>query len=497
MRALLLLFMAVCAGCASAPVDSDPVRFEPTLSYRLLVATPVVDFEREEWNGKPSRRFSVEADAATLQAALVTSLQKQGPFQEIGLLPLAGGKGKALGRAAEDGADLLLETRIRRRVASYLGSNGLYLPNLFLWVMAWVPSWWVKDETFALEIEVDVDLRSVHSGRSVYSGLHRVKSEEDLNDFQRGWQFLGIFRVPGSLDPENWRSVDQALAPRAEAKLSRQVATGIGKELERKAGTEEFRRAFARRYALVIGLSSFDDYRMQKLLFADRDAAAFHEHLTRPGGIPEHNTRLLLNGEATLSGIRSALAEFTGRGSKEGDEILIYFAGYGAWSEDQAYLLPYDADSARPQETGLALGDLVNGVTEGEGPRITLVLDSPFLSRFQGRAAAEAELPGDLGVALGGILRSPDHQVLSACNVGEACVELEDLGQGLFTYYLIQGLEGRGDRDRNGKVTWDEAYAFAGQMAGAHARVEGKVQRPGLYRGTVPATTGEEEARDE
>lgn len=394
-------------------------------------------------------------------------------------------------QAAERGADLVLETRIRRRVASYLGGNGLYVPNLLLWFMAWVPSWWVRDEDYALDLEVEATLRSVHSGMHLYSGVHRIREEERLNDFERGWQLLGIFRVPGSLGRSNWRKVDRSLAPKAESKLALRLVSGIDDSVRAAVGSRERRKAFARRYAVVIGVSRFEDYRIQNIRFADADAREFHEYITKTAGIPAHNARLLLNGQATLSGIREAVAAFRSRGTGEDDEILIYFAGYGAWSDGEASIVPYDADTDRPEETTLSLKELA-GLPHGDGLKLTVILDSPFVTRFQGRAAEEREIEGTLREALGGILTSPGQQVLAACEVGEGCVELEDLGHGLFTYYLIRGLRGEGDRDRDGEITWDEASAYARRMTEEHAPLEGKVQRPGLYRGTGRGASGEE-----
>ncbi len=38
--------------------------------------------------------------------------------------------------------------------------------------------------------------------------------------------------------------------------------------------------------------------------------------------------------------------------------------------------------------------------------------------------------------------------------------EREDLGHGVFTYYLLEGLRGKADLDRDGIITVDEAYNY-------------------------------------
>ena len=488
-RWILILWGAL-AGCAAAPL-AEPEYAGPALPYRMLVAAPEVVFDPEEWNGDPTLRYSVAADTSTLQAAFREGFDWEGLFVDVGLLPSLTGE-DPLGRAAEEGADLLLETRVMKRVATYVGTNGLYVPNLVLWSIAWPPTWWIKDETYSLEVQVEVDLRSVRSGLSIYQGVHRVEVEEDLDDFERGWQLLGIFRVPGSLGPSNWRKVDRALAPAAETSLARKIADEAGRKIGASTGSPGFRHALAGRFALIVGISHAEDIRIQDLRFAEADARGFREHLIARTGIPAHNTRLLLNGQADLSGIRSSMEELVARGAGKNDEILVYFAGYGAWEEGRAYLVPYDADPERLGETALPLDQLARLSTGGEGPRVTLILDAPFLSRFRGRAAA-GETTVTFEDVLGEFLAPPGNQVLTASRIGEGCLEFEHLGHGLFTYYLLEALEGRGDRDRDGEVRWEEAHAYAGGRVSEHARLEGGVQHPGLYLGRASLRTEAEE----
>ncbi|MCZ6688489.1 MAG: caspase family protein [Planctomycetota bacterium] len=492
-RAYLLVLLGAAAGCAAAPVSPWAGR-GPVLPYRLLIATPEVSAQKEKRNPNPTRRFHTEADPTSLQAALREGFEWAELFEDVDLLSSAEKGRDPIENAARAGVDLLLETRVRKRVASYEGRNILFLPNLLVWGYTVLPSWWVPDEKYALELEVEVDLRSVRSGLIVYSGIHRVRVEEALNDFERGWQFLGIFRVPGSLDGENWVSVDASLSPATEAKLARQVASEAGREILAGADTPKSHRAFASRFAVVVGVSHFEDQRIQGVRFADADARAFHGHLLRRVGVPSYNTRLLLNGRATLARIRSAIEEFVALGVGEDDEVFIYLAGYGAWTGERAYFLPYDADSERLEATALALDELAAPSYGLAGPRVTLIIDAPLVGRFAGRSMGD-ESTGSIEDALAGFLSEAEHRILTSGEIGQGCVELDDLGRGLFNFYLIGGLEGDGDRDRDGKVTWEEAHAYAQWRVEDHAPLEGTVQVPRLYRGPHPEVPGNEEVQ--
>ena len=163
---------------------------------------------------------------------------------------------------------------------------------------------------------------------------------------------------------------------------------------------------------------------------------------------------------------------------------MIYFAGYGAVEDDTVYLVPSDADVERVGETAIPLDEIAR-LPDGIGQaRVTLILDTPFVRRFEGRSSPD-EIPLSLAETLDPILVGTDEQVLTAAEIGDACVELGEIGHGLFTYYLLRGMQGVGDDNRDGQITWHEAYAFAHRMVTQHAQVEGQIQRPGFFSTTA------------
>ena len=65
----------------------------------------------------------------------------------------------------------------------------------------------------------------------------------------------------------------------------------------------------------------------------------------------------------------------------------------------------------------------------------------------------------------------------------EVSEEREDLGHGVFTYYLLEGLRGSADMDHDGIITVDEAYGYVSKKV---PEVTGQNQHPikkGLKQG--------------
>jgi len=50
--------------------------------------------------------------------------------------------------------------------------------------------------------------------------------------------------------------------------------------------------------------------------------------------------------------------------------------------------------------------------------------------------------------------------IITASGANEISVEDDDLKHGVFTYYLLEGLKGKADFDRDGIITVDEAYTY-------------------------------------
>ena len=63
-------------------------------------------------------------------------------------------------------------------------------------------------------------------------------------------------------------------------------------------------------------------------------------------------------------------------------------------------------------------------------------------------------------VFLARLVEGKDQVILTASKASEVSEEREDLGHGVFTYYLLDGLKGKADLDGDGVITVDEIYTY-------------------------------------
>jgi uncharacterized caspase-like protein len=71
--------------------------------------------------------------------------------------------------------------------------------------------------------------------------------------------------------------------------------------------------------------------------------------------------------------------------------------------------------------------------------------------------------------------------IITASAANEVSVEKDELGHGVFTYYLLEGLRGKADADRDGLITVEEAYRYVYERV---AKATGQEQHP-VKKGTV------------
>jgi uncharacterized caspase-like protein len=225
------------------------------------------------------------------------------------------------------------------------------------------------------------------------------------------------------------------------------------------------------KYAVVIGISKYQrgGSGLNNLRYADRDAQDFLKFLKSPagGGFREENVRHLFNEEATTENIRTALFNFLTKPS-EADTVILYIASHG--DEDphdrrNLYLITYDTDPDNMGGTALPMEDLETLYRRKiKTRRVITFVDSCHSYGISGeRTGASTEEENNLiNQYLVKHASDSERAVLSASDISEESQEDERWGggHGVFTYYLLQGLQGAADANHDGTVTTGELFKY-------------------------------------
>ena len=240
----------------------------------------------------------------------------------------------------------------------------------------------------------------------------------------------------------------------------------------------------ARRWAVLIGVDKYEDETgIGSLKYCAQDMKLLYRVLTGPNGGFEPENVLLMTGDAaehlyrpTRSNIVRMVPNWL-KDARPEDDVLIAFSGHGIEEEGNAYLLPRDAVRANPRLTALPLSLIREWLEACRARRKILVVDAchagagkdaPAMSRTFWNEVDRGE--GFIRLASCGPRQKSNEDAKLQSAVGK--------GHGVFTYYLAEGLEGKGDYDRDGRVDVDEAYRYAYNGTRGWARRKGVEQSP-------------------
>ncbi|MEM6316481.1 MAG: SH3 domain-containing protein [Bacteroidota bacterium] len=213
-------------------------------------------------------------------------------------------------------------------------------------------------------------------------------------------------------------------------------------------------------WAVVAGISDYanllnSNYGVTDLRYADTDAKRMYQFLKSPpgGNLPDDQIVLLRNQEATSQNIlQNAQRLFQQAGPQ--DLIIVYFSGHGGPN----YFVAYDQ--------ALKYSDIKTVVEQSPAKKRLCIADACYSGTWsnntQKRSVQKRMNDDQLEQLYYDALASSTNGIalfMSSSNT-ETSLEIPQIGQGLFTYFYIEGLKGAADADKNQIITLKELYEF-------------------------------------
>ena len=230
--------------------------------------------------------------------------------------------------------------------------------------------------------------------------------------------------------------------------------------------------------ALIIGVETYSS--LPPAHYADSDATHFYDYASQSLGVPPHKIKLLTDSKANRLELLKAMRSWMRTEVINGkSDVYIFFAGHGLASADgsKTYLLPADGDRDLLDETSILRDDLI---ASAKGAKtITMFLDTCYSG---GTRTNEVLLADARPIAI-----VPDKSalpsnvtVLAAASGSQLSSTYDAAQQGLFSYWLMKGLEGDADANKDKKITAGELHEYVARQVGAIAQRRNRQQDPQL-----------------
>ncbi|WP_333783399.1 caspase family protein [Candidatus Kryptonium thompsonii] len=148
----------------------------------------------------------------------------------------------------------------------------------------------------------------------------------------------------------------------------------------------------------------------------------------------------LYNEQATKENIISKLKELENTNPQ--DAVLIYLAGHGETINDRWYFIPheltYPEREVEVQTKGISSDELSVLIRNTKAQKILVLIDA-----CKSGAALLAFRGFEDRKALSQLSRATGVHVIAASTKEQYAAEVKDLGHGVFTYTLLEGLKGK------------------------------------------------------
>jgi hypothetical protein len=243
-------------------------------------------------------------------------------------------------------------------------------------------------------------------------------------------------------------------------RLEREVTTQVAKiSFDRLNPTTRQVKSNRNAIALIVGVAEYE--KTAGAEYADRDAQVFYDYANLKLGIPRERIQTLVNDKADVVGLLSGINKWLKRSVKQGEsDVYIFFAGHGLASDDgdTAYLIPYDGAPDFLERTAISRDEVFREVSSVNPRSVTVFLDTCYSGDTRGETRLIAGRP--LSIKLQEQSLPTGFTVLTAAGGDQIAKPLEEAQHGMFSYFLMKGMEGGADSNSDNQITARELHSY-------------------------------------
>jgi hypothetical protein len=221
-------------------------------------------------------------------------------------------------------------------------------------------------------------------------------------------------------------------------------------------------------YLLAAGISDYlRNDQLEDLHFAAKDAQDLAGAFRRQeGGLYQKvEAKVLGDKEATAANILDGLDWIKAQTTAK-DVAVIFLSGHGENDEQlRYYFCPHDYDKSRRLRTGVSFEDIQKTV-QGLAGKVLFFIDSCHAGNALGKlyAAKSAGAQVDVTRLVNELSGAENGAIVFTSSTGrQLSLELVTQNNGAFTKAIVEGLDGKADLLRNGKITVSSLETFVAE----------------------------------
>jgi len=230
-------------------------------------------------------------------------------------------------------------------------------------------------------------------------------------------------------------------------------------------------KIYDKSYAVCIGIDEYQYW--PKLNCAVADALGMKAKLLAQGF---DDVKVIKNEEATKKKIEETLS-WLSNVTTSNDRVVIYFSGHGHTVEGRTktigYIIPVDCPKSDYYANAISMTKLKEISESIKAKHVLYIMDSCY-------SGVGLVTRGDDEDFLIDMTKDPCVYMITAGKAGELAIETE--GHGIFTRYVLRGMDGEADYDKNGVVSSTELGLYCSKWVSHDAKELNTKQTPQFGR---------------
>lgn len=229
------------------------------------------------------------------------------------------------------------------------------------------------------------------------------------------------------------------------------------------------------RIAIIVGIKDYKDIPDTK--YADKDAFTFIDYANETLGINSSNIKYFINDSAGFLDFKT-IDKWLSTKINKNTEVFVFYSGHGANNNGQSLLLPSDFRTDLIDDSSITKEGFLQQIADQNPKHIFAFFDACFsgLSRegetliagLRNISIVEEEVPFS------------NITIFNSASGAEFSSDFDEVGHGLFSYYLMKGLEGEADNNSDQQISTSELYDYIYANVSEQSINLGPQQNPSL-----------------
>jgi len=234
-----------------------------------------------------------------------------------------------------------------------------------------------------------------------------------------------------------------------------------------------------RRWAVLIGVGSYEDREYSELPVCVYDVTEVARQLYRnESGFTSVSIKVLVDDgtKPTRAAILSCLQEVA-QAAEEEDLLLFYYSGHGDLEQDESYLVTSDSTFGRLKDTALPVASVEEIMQASRAKAKVMILDACHAGEKMLSKGSGSLHPKFIERIY---MRAQGMVILASCDNQRSYV-WEAKNYSAYTYFLLEALRGKADRDAKGFVSATDIYDYVTNGMASWTERHKYVQTPTIY----------------